>query len=220
MRTAFRLLLTAGGYEAGMTSQSHIFAGIPADQLTPEVRDALTRLADENALLRAALAETRAQIGELEEASDVDPVSGLANECELARQLDRAVHQAQRHGTPSALLTIDLKGLAAINARHGRIAGDAALAHVGRVLKDLIRTTDTAARRGGGFALLLDHLDPDSAVETGERIVRLIAERPVDLGSARVAVEAIVGVATILPGDNAEDVLRRAERNLERVKEF
>ena len=203
-----------------MTAHSDIFGGVPDEQLTPEVRDALTRLADENALLRAALSETRSRLGELEQVADMDPVTGLANERELERQLERAVHQAERHGTPAALLTIDIRGLAAINAKHGRVAGDAALAHVARLLRGLIRTTDVAARCGGGFALLLDHLDPDSAVETGERIVRYVAEQPLDLGSATVALEATVGVATILPGDSAEGVLQRAERNLERVKEF
>ena len=203
-----------------MTARAEMGGGIPVEQLTPEVRAALARLADENALLRAALGETRARVGDLEEASDVDPVTGLANERELARQLERAVSQAQRHGTPAALLTIDLRDLKGINERHGRIAGDAALAHVGRLLEGLIRTSDLAARTGGGFALLLDHLDPDSAVETGERIARFVADQPLDLGSVEVGLQATVGVATILPGDSAEDVLRRAERNLERVKEF
>jgi diguanylate cyclase (GGDEF)-like protein len=203
-----------------MTARVEIDCGIPAEQLTPEVIEALKRLADENALLRAALAETRARVGDLEEASDMDPVSGLPAERELARQLDRVVSQAGRHGTPGALISIDLKGLGQINERHGRIAGDAALAHVARLLKSLIRASDVAARSGGGFALLLDHLDPDSAIETGERIARLIAAQPLDLGSAQVGIEATVGVATVLPGDSAEDVLERASRNLERVKEF
>ena len=203
-----------------MTVRADIHGSIPDEQLTPEVREALARLADENALLRAALAETRARVGDLEEVADSDPVSGLPGARELERQLDRAVAQADRHGTPSALITIDLKGLAAINDRHGRIAGDAALAHVARLLQSLIRTSDVAARTGRGFALLLDHLDPDSAIDTGERIARYIADRPLDLGHTRVGVEATVGVATIFPGDSAEDVLARAERNLERLKEF
>jgi diguanylate cyclase (GGDEF)-like protein len=203
-----------------MTAPADFGKGIPVDQLTPEIREALARMADENALLRAALAETRARVGDLEETSDVDAVTGLANERELARQLERAVSQSQRHGTPAALLTIDLKGLKGINDRHGRIAGDAALAHVARLLRGLIRNSDLAARTGGGFALLLDHLDPESAVETGERIVRFIADQPLDLGSTEIPLQATVGVATILPGDSSEDVLHRAERNLERVKEF
>ena len=203
-----------------MTARVEIDGGIPAEQLTPEVIEALQRLADENALLRAALAEMRARVGDLEDASDADPVTGLPNERELAHQLERVVSQADRHGTTAAMITIDLKGLRLINERHGRIAGDAALAHVARLLKSLIRASDVAARTGGGFALLLDHLDPDSAIETGERIARFIASQPLDLGSARVGLEATVGIASILPGDSAQDVLVRAERNLERVKEF
>lgn len=203
-----------------MTVRTEIEGGIPAEQFTPEVAEALNRLAEENALLRAALAEARARVGDLEETSDVDPVTGLPNERELARQLERVASQAGRHGTPAALISIDLRGLKRINERHGLIAGDAALSHVARLLRNLIRTSDVAARTGGGFKLLLDHLDPDSAVETGERIARVIASQPLDLGSSEVAIEAIVGVASILPGDSGEDVLTRAERNLERVKEF
>ena len=203
-----------------MTVRTEFPGGIPAEQLTPEVTEALSRLAEENALLRAALAEARARVGDLEESSDVDPVTGLPNERELARALERVVSQSERHGTPAAMITIDLKGLAAINERHGRIAGDAALSHVARLLRSLIRTSDLAARSGAGFALLLDHLDPDSAVETGERIAHYVASQPLDLGSRQVAIEATVGVASILPGDSAVDVLARAQRNLERVKEF
>ena len=203
-----------------MTAQVEIHSGSPAEQLTPEVTEALQRLAEENALLRAALAEARARVGDLEESSEADPVTGLPNERELARALERVVSQAGRHGTPAAMISIDLRGLSGINERHGRIAGDAALSHVARLLRGLIRTSDVAARSGAGFALLLDHLDPDSAVETGERIAHYVASQPLDLGSAQVALEATVGVASILPGDSTEDVLDRAQRNLERVKEF
>lgn len=203
-----------------MTVPTHSLAGIALDALAPDVRDALARLVDENALLRAALAEARARVGDLEDASDIDPVTGLANGRELDRQLERAIGHAVRHGTPAALITIDLKGLKGINDRYGRLAGDAALGHVARLLKGLIRASDVAARTGGGFQLLLDHLDPDSAIDTGERIAQFIAAQPLDLGSAEVSVGATVGVATILPGDHAADVLVRAQRNLERVKEF
>src|SRR4029450_986882 len=108
-----------------MNALVEIQHGIPAEQVTPEVRAALARLADENALLRAALAETRAQVGDLEEASDSDTVTGLANERELERALGRSVSQANRHGTPSALISIDIKGLKLINEPQRRVCGDA-----------------------------------------------------------------------------------------------
>lgn len=203
-----------------MTSQAEI-RGIPAEQLTPEVREVFASLADENALLRAALAEMRARIGDLEDSAETDPLTGLANQRQFRTQLNRVVSQAGRHGTPAALLLIELTGLKALNDRFGQIAGDAALSHVARLLDELIRTSDVAARTSGAaFSLILDHLDSDSAIDTGERIARCIAARPLDLGGTEVPIGATVAVAAILPGDSADDVLARAERNLARVKEF
>jgi diguanylate cyclase (GGDEF)-like protein len=186
-----------------------------------EAREALLRLNDENALLRAALAEARARLGEAEDSSGRDPLTALMDPRQFARELERVLSQAARHGTPAALISVDLKDLKSINEGHGRVAGDAALRHVARLLKSLIRASDVAARGcGGAFSLLLDHLDADSALDTAERIARCIAAHPLDIGHAVVPIEIWVSAATIMPGDTVEEVLRRAARNRERVKEF
>ena len=204
-----------------MTIRPHFAIGIPDEQLTDEVRSAIARLVDENSLLRASLAELRERVGELEESNDLDELTGLPNHKQFLAQLERFVGSCGRHGAAAALLTIDIRGLREINERNGQVAGDAALTHVARLLKGLIRTSDVAARtEGAAFSLLLDHLDGDSAIDTGERIARYIADNPLDLGNARVTLGATVSVATILPGDKVEDVLDRSQRNLKRVKEF
>lgn len=186
-----------------------------------EARDQLARLTDENALLRAALAEARVQLGEAEEASGCDSLTALSDPRQFRRELERVLGQAARHATPAALISVDLKDLNGINVGHGRIAGDAALRHVARLLKSLIRSSDVASRGyGGAFSLLLDHLDAESALDTAERIARCIAAHPLDVGHAIVPIEVWVSAASILPGDTVEEVLRRAARNRERVKEF
>jgi diguanylate cyclase (GGDEF)-like protein len=186
-----------------------------------EAREALQRLNDENALLRAALADARAQLGEAEAVSGRDPLTELADARKFRGELERVVSQAGRHKIPAALISVDVDDLKAVNEGHGRVAGDAALRHVARLLKNLIRSSDIAARNGGGaFSLLLDHLDADSALDTAERIARCVADHPLDLGHAQVKLSATVSVASILPGDSVEEVLRRAARNRERVREF
>jgi diguanylate cyclase (GGDEF)-like protein len=186
-----------------------------------EAQAALARLNDENALLRAALAEARARLGEAEEASGRDPLTALLDPRQFRIELERVLSQAARHGTPAALISVDVSDLKAINDGHGRVAGDAALRQIARQLKGLIRASDVAARGGGGaFSLLLDHLDADSALDTAERIARCIAAHPLDIGHALVPLDVTVSVATILPGDTVEEVLRRSARNRERVKEF
>ncbi|MEA3001598.1 MAG: hypothetical protein QOH81_386 [Sphingomonadales bacterium] len=172
-------------------------------------------LTDENALLRASLTEARARIEALEASAENDPLTGLANSTRFERELERVTSQAERHGTPAALLYLDLRGLKTINARHGRFAGDAALIHVAKTLTGLIRTSDLLARIGGDlFALILDHLDHNSAIETAERLGRCIAADPVDLGPSLVPIEAAVAVTAILPGDSVREVMLRAGRNL------
>jgi diguanylate cyclase (GGDEF)-like protein len=177
-------------------------------------------LADENALLRASLQEARTRIEALEAAAENDPLTGLANGTRFERELERVTSQAERHATPAALLYIDLRGLKTINARHGRFAGDAALIHVAKVLNGLIRSTDVLARIGGDlFALILDHLDHDSAIDTAERLGRCIAAEPVDLGPSAVPILASVAVTAILPGDSVREVMLRASRNLALARE-
>jgi diguanylate cyclase (GGDEF)-like protein len=176
--------------------------------------------AQENALLRAALDEAQRRIAELEGAAEADPLTGLPNAVRFRRGVERVVGQAARHGTAAALLSIDLLGLGEINERHGRLAGDAAIVHVGRLLSGLIRSTDLLARlEGGNFALLLDHLDHDSAIDTAERLARCIAADSVRVGSTPLRIEAAVAATSILAGDTLDDVLNRAARNLVAAKD-
>jgi diguanylate cyclase (GGDEF)-like protein len=178
-------------------------------------------LSDENALLRASIADMRARLEELERASERDALTGLPNRPSFMRALERVVSQANRHGTPAALLYLDVDGLEAINARHGQIAGDAALIHVGKLLQDLVRTTDFAGRVGGDeFAMILDHLDQESAIETAERIGRCVAQSPLDMGGGTLPIRVSIGIATILRGDTMEDVVRRGELTMHKAKAF
>jgi diguanylate cyclase (GGDEF)-like protein len=155
------------------------------------------------------------RVAELEQLADTDTLTPLPNRRRFVRELERVVAVASRHGTPAALLYIDIDSLKAINDAHGHGVGDAALVHVATLLAGLVRSTDLAARIGGDeFALILDHLDHNSAIEAAERIARVIAESPLDVEGKAVPLEASIGTAMILPGDSAEDAMRRADRNM------
>lgn len=192
---------------------------IPDDELTPRGRAAFGALADENALLRASLAELRERMAELEQLADADSLTPLPNRRRFLREMERIVAQANRYGTPAAVLYVDLKNLKAINDLYGHFAGDAALIHVANLLTGMIRSTDTAARIGGDeFGLILDHLDHNSAIDTAERLADRIAASPLDAGGARIGIEAAIATAAIMRGDTMDDVLQRAERNLFRAR--
>lgn len=195
------------------------YIDIPSAEMTPKVRLALGQLIDENALLRASLTEMRERLDELEQLADADTLTPLPNRRRFLRELERVVAQANRHGTPAAVLYLDIGNLKAINDRYGHFAGDAALIHAANLLSGLIRASDIAARIGGDeFGLILDHLDHNSAIDTAERIAECIAANPLDAGGASIPLEASIGTATIMPGDTLEDVLQRADRNIYRAR--
>jgi len=191
-----------------------------SDQSLSFASSSSASLAQENDLLRAALADAQRRIEELESLAEADALTGLPNARRFAREVERVVNHAERHGTPAALLSIELKGLDAIVARHGAPVGDAAIAQVGRTLSSLIRATDQLARTdAAAFGLLVDHLDQNSAIETGERLARCVARAPLDLGGVRVPLEVIVATTGIMPGDDVGEVLDRAARNLVKARE-
>ncbi|MGA9581941.1 MAG: GGDEF domain-containing protein [Allosphingosinicella sp.] len=190
-----------------MSKHSSDFAGLPVDT------------SDENALLRAALAEAQRRIGELEQRSESDSLTPLPTALRFRSELERVVGLAERHGTNAAIVGIELTNLSAIHERHGHFAVDAALVHVARLLCGLIRSTDILARTGDSrFDLILDHLDHNSAIDTGDRLARCIAENPLDLGHAKVTIESAVATTGIMPGDRIDEVLARAERNMALAK--
>ena len=185
-----------------MSKHASDFEGLPVDA------------SDENALLRAALAEAQRRIGELEQKVESDSLTPLPTALRFRAELERVVGLAERHGTNAAIVGIELTNLDSVNELHGHFAVDAALVHVARLLCGLIRSTDILARTGEGrFDLILDHLDHNSAIDTGDRLARCIAENPLDLGHVKVKLESAVATTGIMPGDKLDEVLARAERN-------
>jgi diguanylate cyclase (GGDEF)-like protein len=190
-----------------MSKHHSDFAGTPVET------------AEEAALLRAALAEAQQRIRDLERSAEIDDLTPLPGARRFRTELERVVGLSQRHGTPGAVVSLELTGLAGLREEHGHFAADAALVHVARLLCGLIRTTDVLARTGEAeFGLILDHLDHNSAIDAAERLGRCIQANPLDLGHVRLPLAAAVAVTGILPGDSADDVAKRCACNLERVK--
>jgi len=101
----------------------------------------------------------------LEQQAQVDSLTGLSNR----RTLERVM---QRHPvTHGVLVYADLDRFKALNDTLGHPAGDAALVHFSRILREQVRASDTAARVGGEeFAVWL----PGAPLEVGIRIAERI----------------------------------------------
>lgn len=156
-------------------------------------------LAMEVALLKEQLARAERRVEELTALADRDPLVGVLNPRAFTREVARAIAGSARHGHVASLVSIDIDGLKTINMKHGRAAGDAALAHVGRVVSAHVRTTDAVGRmRGGEFSILLAFADGKSAQGKMARLAAKIAETPLVLrDGSDIAVSVRFSVAEV-----------------------
>jgi GGDEF domain-containing protein len=70
-----------------------------------------------------------------------------------------------------AVLLLDLDGFKEVNDRHGRAAGDAVLADLGRLLRASMRGIDAVARCGGEEFLVVISQAPSAAREITDRLL-------------------------------------------------
>lgn len=145
-----------------------------------------------------------------------DSLTGLANRELFMDRLDHALNRASRHirhGSPVAVLFLDLDDFKLINDSVGHLSGDELLLNVGRRISSCLRPGDTAARMGGDeFAVLLDEgIDATSAARIAERMLEALSAPVIQSGEI-LSVSASIGVATSESGiEESEGLLRAAD---------
>ena len=126
----------------------------------------------------------------------------------LAREAAAASVEA-----PLALVVADVDGFKPYNDARGHLAGDAALAALGRAIRELLRKDDAVGRVGGDeFAIAL----PDTRADEARRIADRVLEAARDL---EPALSLSVGLAMtcephdpLVPYGDADDALYDAKR--------
>jgi diguanylate cyclase (GGDEF)-like protein len=158
-----------------------------------------------NAQRERLAVDLRATLRTLEEQARTDPLTGLPNRREFARQLSREVARAQRSGVALAVLMIDLDRFKDYNDEHGHPAGDQLLREVARVWGSRLRDGDLLVRYGGDeFAVIL----PECRIDDARRLAdRLRAPLP-------AAQACSVGAAAWLPDETGEQLVARADEAL------
>ncbi|MDA3876017.1 MAG: GGDEF domain-containing protein [Halothiobacillus sp.] len=127
---------------------------------TPSKREQLSQLRikhleQHNARLAEAVEQLIQRVAKARYLANHDGLTGLCNRSLLMDRFVHAAAQAQRSGSPMALLLIDLDGFKLINDQFGHMAGDRLLQRVSGCLQKIARAGDTPCRYGGDEFLLL-----------------------------------------------------------------
>lgn len=161
--------------------------------------------------------KVRAQKRALEHGSRIDAQTGLATRPQWLALVMAELRRFHRYGTVSSLLMVDIDRFKRINDGAGHLAGDQVIHQVCAILRENLRSADTAGRYGGDeFGVLLPGTGREAALEAAERLRRAVSSR-VAVGGVPVTLS--IGVAELAPGMEAiEDWTGAADEALYRAK--
>lgn len=149
-----------------------------------------------------------------------DALTGLPNRTLFRDRTQQAIYEANRYGTTSAILCLDLDNFKNVNDTLGHPAGDELLGIVALRLKEVMRESDTVARLGGDeFAIVMHDVDDLRSVEiTAERIIESISE-PFEIKANQVVIGASIGISICdAQSIDPDDLIRNADLALYRSK--
>lgn len=169
---------------------------------------------------RFDITELKRQERELVRLAWTDSLTGAMNRHRFMELADNEIDRANRHGCKMSLLLLDADHFKLINDRHGHAAGDEVLQKLVERWKHVLRSHDVIGRIGGEeFCVLLPEIGPDGAAMAAEKLRAAIADLPFPFEGQLLRVTVSIGVATLTPGDDLPELLRRADKALYRAKE-
>ena len=144
-----------------------------------------------------------------------DPLTDTGNRIAMDQTLEREIEMSRRHSQPLSLLMLDIDHFKQINDTYGHSAGDEVLKAVAASIKNQLRNVDMVFRFGGEeFLILLSNTSREAAAMVGERL-RFAAQAQDYVAEGKmIELTVSIGCSTLLPGESAESLLRRADSAL------
>lgn len=144
-----------------------------------------------------------------------DPLTDTGNRIAMDQTLQREIEMSRRHLQPLSLLMLDIDHFKHVNDSHGHSAGDDVLREVAAAIKGQLRNVDMVFRFGGEeFLILLSNTGREAAAMVGERLRFAVQAKDYKADGNLIELTVSLGCSTLLPGESAESLLRRADSAL------
>ena len=145
----------------------------------------------------------------LKQLASTDFLTGLLSRRQAELLLEHGAARARRSGSPLGFIMIDLDHFKKVNDTYGHQAGDAALAHVGNIIKNRLRSSDIVARYGGEeFLVVILDPNPATIMTLADNLRLLVEQHPVRHDDVEIPVCASFGV--VISHVDSEDGVREA----------
>nr|WP_314898820.1 diguanylate cyclase [uncultured Deefgea sp.] len=163
--------------------------------------------------------ELEAELSKLSDKVREDQLTGALNRRGLEEAYEVETSRAIRTSSPLAIALLDIDNFKKFNDRQGHAAGDTALIHLVKVVKDLVRPTDTVARYGGEeFVVLMPETDIAGAIQVMQRVQRELTKRFFMHNNEKMLITFSAGVTLYRAGEARDAAIERADQAMYHAK--
>ncbi|MES2070374.1 MAG: GGDEF domain-containing protein [Pseudomonadota bacterium] len=163
--------------------------------------------------------ELEEKLAHMSELVREDELTGSLNRRGLDDVFEREADRADRRGTPLCAALLDLDNFKKLNDTHGHAAGDEALVHLVRIVKQTLRSIDVIARYGGEeFLIVMPETNLDEAALAMTRVQRELTKHFFLVNNERLLITFSAGVALRGTRETQESVVKRADKAMYEAK--
>ncbi len=153
---------------------------------------------------------------ELERLSITDKLTGVFNRVKLDDVLETELKRSVRFRQPLSVIMLDIDHFKQVNDTHGHQAGDMILSEMAGLLRANTRETDILGRWGGEeFMIICPQTDINGSKTLATNLCRIIEQHIFPIVHHKTA---SFGVTVNQPGDQAENLVARADAGLYAAK--
>ncbi len=164
--------------------------------------------------------ENMENINKIANFANKDFLTGLFNRRYFYDDMQGYLASLEENPMPYAVAVIDVDGLKNINDKYGQDSGDKILKLLAKKLIDDTKSSDIAARFGGGeFCILLKNVSQEDAVKFFVGLRAAIAANPVNIKNESVKISVSIGVTFGKSDYNADEILELADEALYKAKQ-
>jgi diguanylate cyclase len=159
------------------------------------------------------IVQLEAELRHMSELVREDQLTGSLNRRGLDDVFERESARSDRRGTPLCVAILDLDDFKRLNDTYGHQAGDGALKHLVKIVKDTLRSMDVIARFGGEeFLILLPETTIEAAAQTMTRLQRELTKHFFMHENDKLLITFSAGVALRYPNEEQAALVARADK--------
>lgn len=164
--------------------------------------------------------ELEAELENLSEMVREDQLTRTLNRRGMEEAFEREASRAERRGSPLCIAIIDIDDFKKLNDTLGHQAGDDALVHLARTMKETTRPNDVVSRFGGEeFIIILPDSELEDAVQAITRLQRELTKKIFMYNNQKLVITFSAGVALKQPQESRDALIGRADKAMYEAKQ-